>query len=168
MIYKLINFLKPVNCVWIGDPCYVIPDELWDDVCDQGDGVIEFDFYELQDIGYLPPSFMGACQRAGVDNLKFILYGTAYGDGDYNSKSGFQYGVDSGCLGIIPEHLIDPEKLSDASKHGKFFTIGKTTGIKRIELQITNNGQFDFFLNGDNCTCESIFTGDENAEDEYN
>ena len=26
---------KETKRVWIGDPCYVIPDELWDSVCDQ-------------------------------------------------------------------------------------------------------------------------------------
>lgn len=75
---------------WIGDPCYRIL-ENWHSVCEQcGDAN-----WEDKDGLWID-----------VDYTKFILIGTAYGDGCYPlTKDGeliTGLGVDAGCLSIIP------------------------------------------------------------------
>ena len=61
----------------IADPCYVLQDEVYD------------------------TDFLGRDDHNGVigDSIG-LVHGTYYGDGDYDSESGLNYGVDAGSLGI--------------------------------------------------------------------
>lgn len=72
---------------FIGDPCYVIRDKNWDEVCkfDEDGGIYR-------------------CLR-----LPFFMASTAFGDGTYYDQSGHEYGVDSGCLGAVPMEMVDEE-----------------------------------------------------------
>ena len=122
--------------VWIGDPCYVIQDELWDDVC-----------YQIFKGGHKEVGFVITVKYNGQE-LSFIMCGTAYGDGCFNSQSGFEYGVDCGSLGIIPEELIHKGKHSmddlysgTDSELGQFFEIENDN----ISLQTDGKGTFNFF-----------------------
>ena len=80
------------NRVWIGDPCYVIHQELRDDVCGQ--------------LGNNGDPYVIKLKINEVDH-EFIMVPTLHGDGVYIGSSEFKYGVDSGCLGIVPDALID-------------------------------------------------------------
>lgn len=81
---------SPSGKFWIGDPCYVLSDDVyygvWNDKYNFKDGKIDTD-----------------------DTLSFIVHGTAYGDGAYEGSNGFTYGVDSGTLAVIPIELVSKE-----------------------------------------------------------
>jgi hypothetical protein len=79
---------------YVGDLCYVMHD-VWDEVCDL---TFPLDGDEVN----------GELELA--DGRKFIIYGTAYGDGVYYDREGKSYGVDSGTIGAIKvDDIRDPE-----------------------------------------------------------
>lgn len=130
--------------VWIGDPCYVISDQIWDKVCEQifagtereVNQIIGFDFGDLRRAGVSDAVLDNCAGR----KCAFIQCGTMYGDGVYQSMSGFGYGVDAGCLAIVPDYLIDPEKMEKAERLGKFFE-----ATDYIALLTDGNGTFTFY-----------------------
>jgi len=124
--------------VWIGDPCYVIADEFWHDVCNQIFAGTNDEVNHVITVGGKP----------------FIQCGTMYGDGVYTSMSGFEYGVDAGCLAVVPIDMIAPEKMGEAERLGKFFE-----AADYVALMTNEKGIFSFFSNGD--PLEIIETGDE-------
>lgn len=75
----------PAGDYYMGDPCYVIAEELWDKFCDAyqavDDGVFEFEGH------------------------KVFVCSTQYGDGSYYDNLGKEYGVDAGIIGLIPVAL---------------------------------------------------------------
>jgi hypothetical protein len=72
---------------YVGDLCYVMKD-VWEEVC-------ELTF----PAGINGSEVTGELQLS--DGRKFIIFGTAYGDGEYRDNFGNRYGVDSGTLGVI-------------------------------------------------------------------
>lgn len=79
----------PAGLYYVGDLCYVMTDEEWDDFCSitiQGNECISGEFT-------MP------------DGRRFATYNTMYGDGEYTDQFGNHYGVDSGSIGCF--------KLSD-------------------------------------------------------
>ena len=85
---------------YVGDLCYVM-DDAWSEVCD----LIPFDNseheFELK------------------DGRKFILFGTAYGDGSYSDFAGNSYGVDSGTIGAVKvDDIRDLEGLAKVKEGG--------------------------------------------------
>jgi hypothetical protein len=130
--------------VWIGDPCYVLKDELWDDVCKQ-----------IFKGGHKEVGFVITLNYNGKD-CSFIQCGTAYGDGCYSSESGFEYGVDAGCLAIVPEELIHEDFNLD-DELGSYFDIYSGN----VSLETDGDGTF-FFKDGDK-VIETIWTAN-NAE----
>lgn len=86
---------------YIGDLCYVMSDEEWDEVCSitiKDNKCIEGEF-NLK------------------DGRRFALYGTAWGDGLYNDQYGHSYAVDSGTIGCILESDIK-ENIDDILQLG--------------------------------------------------
>lgn len=93
--------IESKTAFYVGDPCYVLPDEtyyeVWGETHDFQNGIVE-----------VPNT-----------GLSFAVVSTAIGDGvypgmvaDIYSKSSFEvFPVDSGTIAIIPVELIDPEKL---------------------------------------------------------
>jgi len=144
--------------VWIGDPCYVIPDQLWNNVCDQifagtereVNQIIGFDFGDLRKAKVTDAMLDNCAGR----KCAFIQCGTMYGDGVYQSMSGFGYGVDAGCLAIVPDYLIDPEKMEKAEQLGKFFDasdyIALLTDGKGMFTFYDAKGPLDIIETGDN------------------
>ena len=76
-----------VGKFYIGDPCYVLDDNIYFDIWDK-----KFNFED----GRVD------CN----DGLSFLVHGTAYGDGEYYDENGNVYGVDSGTIAIIPIELV--------------------------------------------------------------
>jgi hypothetical protein len=75
----------PAGTYWVGDLCYVLSDEDWDEVCEltiHGNTCLSGEF-----------SFK--------DGRKFAMYSTEWGDGEYHDQAGFSYSVDSGSIGCI-------------------------------------------------------------------
>jgi len=88
--------MMPAGKYWIGDLCYVL-DEVWDDVC-------KFICSDTPDGEFTLP-----------DGRKFASYGTAYGDGSYESNIGTLHPVDSGTIGCIKVEDLggtDDERLN--------------------------------------------------------
>ena len=127
--------------VWIGDPCYVLQDELWDDICEQI-------YKNGKETGHIiTVEYKGR-------KLSFLQCGTAYGDGCFPSQTGFEYGVDAGCLAIIPEELVHEDRDLDETL-GNYFEIESGS----ISLQTDGKGEFTF-KDGEK-VIETIWTGGE-------
>ena len=125
---------------WIGDPCYYISDDNWDDVCNQ--------IYDGASSS-IDGMFINA------DGKEFIVIRTRWGDGCYALNNYYtgrvaNLGVDAGLLSIIPVSLDTP--------------LGKKSGGIVIELEkdvpfSADNGDFVF---GD----YSVNTSGDGEEDE--
>ena len=84
---------------WIGDPCYIVPDDWWMQL--------------LQTSDYL--------QCPGkIDGVEVVAFRTYYGDGVYKDNLGNKYGVDAGLLGVVD--------IRQAKKAGWKVPVGETSG----------------------------------------
>ena len=75
----------PAGKYYVGDLCYVMDDEEWDEFCS-----ITIDGMKCID---------GEFQMK--DGRRFATYGTAWGDGVYHDQYGYSYSVDAGLIGCI-------------------------------------------------------------------
>ena len=78
----------PAGKYYIGDLCYVMTDDEWEEFCS-----ITIDGMKCIDGEF-----------SLKDGRRFATYGTAYGDGVYHDQYGHSYSVDAGLIGCI---LID-------------------------------------------------------------
>jgi hypothetical protein len=87
--HKMTNrqFLLPAGEYYIGDLCYVLGDDVYDNVFG-GTG------YEA-----------GLYQEKGTGRT-FLVNNTAYGDGEYTGSDGNKFAVDAGIIGICPKSLM--------------------------------------------------------------
>lgn len=77
----------PAGTYWVGDPCYGVPDEDWNDW--------------LDDAG-IANRYMSAEVRGHL----VVAHGTAHGDGCYFDQQGRAYPVDAGLIGVVPVGLV--------------------------------------------------------------
>lgn len=87
---------------YVGDLCYVMTDNEWEQVCArtiQGQKFVDGEF-ELD------------------DGRKFAIHSTAWGDGGYQDYYGNEYSVDSGSIGCIKLEDIKAEKYDDIERLG--------------------------------------------------
>jgi len=87
---------------YIGDLCYVMSDNEWDEFCGitiKGNQCLDGEF-EMK------------------DGRKFATYGTAYGDGLYRSNIGTKHAVDAGLIGCIRVEDIRAEKYDNIESLG--------------------------------------------------
>lgn len=77
--------IVPAGAYWLGDPCYAVPNELWDELL-ASNGCFE-------------------CPVGTVKKHKVLGFGTAYGDGVYTDQFGNEYPVDAGLIGLTPVGL---------------------------------------------------------------
>ena len=82
------NHLAPGE-YYIGDPCYVIDHEKWDEFCGE--------LWDAQKRRRTIFTF---------DNYDVAVMQTEWGDGQYESSEGIDLGVDAGIIGAIPMELI--------------------------------------------------------------
>ena len=107
--------MLPAGKYYVGDLCYVLDDDEWDEVCSliiQGNKVIDGEFVLK-------------------DGREFAIYSTAYGDGEYNDYYGNSYSVDSGSIGCIKiEDIKDVKDKIDIELLGAIvdFKIDFVTG----------------------------------------
>lgn len=130
------------NRFYIGDICYVLNDDLYQDIWGNKynfkDGIIDF----------------------GINQV--LVHGTAYGDGCYEDNKGNTYYVDAGVIGIVPEELIDWNRIErDYGDKNKIYEFGNVVTAQEAELiydngtfyiNVTNNGYEDTYVI---CTGES-------------
>ena len=82
----------PAGEYYVGDPCYALSPDNHDKWCLQ----------TLRGPGVEPLS------QFTIDGYKCLSFRTLTGDGVYPGSDGFEYGVDSGCIGLIPVPVLDP------------------------------------------------------------
>jgi hypothetical protein len=87
---------------YIGDLCYVMTDNEWDEVCS----------LTIKNNECIDGEFQFA------DGRRFATYGTAYGDGEYRSNLGTVHGVDSGSIGCIRVEDICADKYDNIEQLG--------------------------------------------------
>jgi len=88
--------VPPGNYI-LGDPCYVIPDDKWDDFCTSTKG------YNHK-------------KYTGTDGRMAMAFGTAFGDGVFYDQQGREYGVDAGMIGLVPCLWAKPRHPLDRSE----------------------------------------------------
>ena len=93
------------DLLWFGDPCYVVPDELWGPFCDlwtNGKHQVKVNYKNL------------SCDS--------FVWSTAWGDGEYELKKDgdviASLGVDAGMLSMIPMRLIQQWRIESGEKLG--------------------------------------------------
>jgi hypothetical protein len=77
--------MMPAGEYYVGDLCYVLGDSRWDEVCAEIivgsqclDGVFEL-----------------------ADGVRFAMFSTAWGDGEFQDQEGHSYCVDAGSIGCV-------------------------------------------------------------------
>jgi len=121
----------PAGEYFVGDPCYAVPDELWDEVLDETGYLGLFKTEESMTSG--SHEYDGCGAGGFVFRGHTILASrTAYGDGSYNGEDNVEYCVDSGTLGAVPIEMIDFSKYDREymSKLGSFVTFKKPVSIE--------------------------------------
>lgn len=115
---------------YVGDLCYVIRDDDWDEVCSITTTRTECLHGEF----------------ALSDGRKFAMYGTYWGDGEYSDQQKRRYLVDSGTIGCVL--MSDLDDIADT--HGgqviefkeDFYTSRSDDGVIKIG-HITINTRSD-------------------------
>jgi len=98
-----------------------------------------------------------------VGGVKFVCADTRNGDGVYlGNNTGFQYGVDAGLIGVVPEELVHDSGSPDL---GQWFDIDRDfTTI--VEVWRTQNGMIT--ISHGEKTLEQINTeSDDDEDDDY-
>lgn len=113
----MIQTTLPPNKYYIGDPCYVLSDHVYDNV-------------------------FGPLYKPGVyehNGHTFAISPTSYGDGLYRDNGKRLYYVDSGTLSIIPYDLCEKEMdNNEKNRLGKVFTFTNEVKVKM------SKGVFEF------------------------
>ena len=94
--------MMPAGVYYVGDLCYVMTDEEWEQFCSitiEGNKCLEGEFN-------MP------------DGRRFATYSTMWGDGEYRDQHGNRYGVDSGSIGCILLSDIRANKYEDIKELG--------------------------------------------------
>jgi len=158
------DFLMKKGTYIIGDLCYLINDEKWDELCKnefhKNDGdFIDFNFYNLE--------------TKENTTIKSWWHTTAYGDGcyeysissrkDIKNKELFKRGfpVDAGLIGIVPFEILNSLLVNDGLNKD---SILESSCLMVVEIENDfepryENGTF-VFKNFE------IYTSDEDLEDD--
>ena len=126
--------MKNEKGVWIGDPCYVVPEELWGSFCNA------WMAYEKKHED-LPRCYIAETHDE-YSGRGFYSWSTAYGDGCYqlyvNNEPVAKLGVDAGCLAAIPVELLD--EWNKRHGLGDFEGLGHVVESKHLHGEIVMDG----------------------------
>jgi hypothetical protein len=84
----------PAGTYVLGDPCYAVPDNLWNEAGQS------CDWWQSNPV---------ATVTVEGKEYKILGFGTAHGDGIYNCRDGIEYPVDAGMIGLVPIELANPQ-----------------------------------------------------------
>ena len=91
--------LVPAGKYVLGDPCYVVPNDDWDEL--------------LQSCGYFAENCIGFVRREDRSRINVLAFGTMWGDGCYFDNKGREYPVDAGLIGLVPLAYANHEELDE-------------------------------------------------------
>lgn len=97
----------PAGQYVLGDPCYAVPDQHWEDL------LASCDFFR-NPVGLV---------KDGAKKFAVLGFGTRWGDGCYAGSDGKEYPVDAGLIGLVPIELV--ENISE--HYGYVVTFNKDT-----------------------------------------
>lgn len=95
--------MMPAGVYYVGDLCYVMSDDEWDEFCSltiKGNDCIDGEFNMK-------------------DGRRFATYGTKFGDGEYLDQFRNIYSVDAGLIGCIRFEDIKAVKYENYNNLGK-------------------------------------------------
>ena len=107
---------------YVGDLCYVMSYEEWDEVCALtiiNNKCVEGEF-------------------TLSNGRRFAIYGTRWGDGEYKSNKGTSHSVDSGTIGCILVSDIEADKFKDNE------SLGAVLDFKENFITYNNDGLLVF------------------------
>ena len=136
------------NGFYFGDPCYALDEKLYNEWLAWGDEREKKEGRWCND---------GKFVHDGMDIM--VVDSTAYGDGCYGGIH-TSYGVDAGCLAVIPLEFCD---------EGKNFRDGLgwvCSESGTVTVKTDDTGRFRIYIKGE--LIEDVETGDiEEEEEEY-
>lgn len=137
---KLSDRDRDINAVvdfWIGDPCYVVPDDHWSPLCNNWQAYDE----KHQDDSDYTHHYVARVEHEPT-GLCFYVWNTAYGDGCYNlyvdDKQVAKLGVDAGCLSAIPVNLI--EHWKEQGIIGDYEEMGHVVSADKLQGELVTEG----------------------------
>ena len=126
----------PAGRYYIGDLCYVMHNE-WHEVCDL--------FFPLDQV---VRDVNG--EFTLKDGRRFVSFGTAYGDGTYQSNISTSHSVDSGSIGCIRVEDIRDNTYADIEQLGAIvefdapFEVSEDHGLIQFgHVQIETAGSYE-------------------------
>lgn len=119
--------ILPPGRYFVGDPCYAVPNDDWDEVLQATAyfGMFDWDSFHSGKRKYL--SKTEADTMFSYKGYPMGASSTAHGDGLYEDQYGIQYPVDAGLIGVV--HMDYAGKSQDLEGSGRivefkdFFTI---------------------------------------------
>ena len=136
---------------YIGDPCYIWPDDKWDEFCN------ELDY--------------GNGQILEFEGKGLYVFSTAFGDGVYdliqNDLKIRYLSVDAGLLSIIPLDLIESmpnHKLEGIRTETYYKIIEITEDIKINEVGKGHIKFGEYSINTDECIYDGEYDGEYDEE----
>lgn len=145
-----ISFHLHVGTYVVTDPCYVFPDEMWSDLCDQ--------------------IFLRDEEESGViemDGHKIWWGGTAHGDGTYpvylNGIFQGNFGVDAGLFAIFPIEFVKKYAPGELDKEGLICVVKIEEGDVR---GFTSVGKVLYEKGNLRCGPLKVLTEDEDSNED--
>lgn len=93
--------MLPAGTYYVGDLCYVIPDDDWFEFCDR----------------MFPEGYPVGGVKEMPDGINYADFCTKYGDGVFGDYAGGAYMVDSGSIGCIPMCALPSDLSLDKIRH---------------------------------------------------
>ena len=126
---------------WIGDPCYVVPDDQWTAFCDN-----MFAYEKRDENKDLPRCYISRVEHEETGYV-FHTWSTAYGDGSYhlmiNNDTVSTLCVDAGTLSVIPVGLIEHWKKQ--GEIGNYEDLGHVVKAEHLQGELTcHNGDMSW------------------------
>ena len=126
----------PAGRYYIGDLCYVMHPE-WNECVDL--------FFPAS--GYTGRGVEG--EFVLKDGRRFASFGTAYGDGTYNSNIGTEHMVDSGSIGCIRVDDIQDTTYNDIERLGAIVEFAQPFEVKKISQGLLKFGHVEIETDAD-------------------
>lgn len=124
------SYTFPPGTYVIGDACYNLPPDRFDEFLRTSDGLTE----------------QGEITLSDGSTVAVAAFYTANGDGRFNDLSGFEYAVDSASIGIMPIEALEGVEPDGCTKVVKFkhefecYNSAGTLVFGHIEINTNRDG----------------------------